>query len=88
MALKWLRHFTASALRWETLFGSPIALAAVAFTLLLQSLFIYAPPMQQLFGTAALGLTSWGAILALALAIFLAVEAEKALLRRRGVGRF
>jgi magnesium-transporting ATPase (P-type) len=83
-----VRHFTASALRWETLLGNPIAVAAVAITLVLQSLFIYAPPMQQLFGTAALGLASWGAILGLALAIFLAVEAEKALLRWRGVRRF
>lgn len=81
------RHFTASALRWETLVGNPIAVAAVAITLVLQSLFIYAPPMQQLFGTAALDLASWGFILALASAIFLAVEAEKALLRRFGVQR-
>jgi magnesium-transporting ATPase (P-type) len=82
-----VRHFTASALRWETLFGNPVAVAAVAITLVLQSLFIYAPPMQQLFGTAALDLASWGLILALATAIFLAVEVEKALLRRRGIQR-
>jgi magnesium-transporting ATPase (P-type) len=82
-----VRHFTASALRWETLMGNPIAVAAAVMTLVLQSLFIYAPPMQQLFGTGALDLTAWALILALASAIFLAVEAEKALLRRRGVQR-
>jgi magnesium-transporting ATPase (P-type) len=82
-----VRHFTASALRVETLFGNPAAVAAVAVTLTLQLLFIYAPPMQQLFGTGALDLSSWGLIVFLASAIFLAVEAEKALLRRRGVRR-
>ncbi|WP_291010999.1 HAD-IC family P-type ATPase [Hydrogenophaga sp.] len=82
-----VRQFTASALRWATLFGNPVAVGAVGITLVLQSLLIYAPPMQQLFGTAALDLASWGFILALAGAIFLAVEAEKALLRRRGVQR-
>jgi magnesium-transporting ATPase (P-type) len=82
-----VRHFTASALRWETLTGNPVAVAAVAITLALQALFIYAPPMQQLFGTAALDLGSWGAILALAAAKFLLVEAEKAVLRRVGVQR-
>ena len=82
-----VRHFTASALRWETLMGNPIAVAAAVMTLVLQSLFIYAPPMQQLFGTGALDLTAWALIIALASAIFLAVEAEKALLRRRGVQR-
>ncbi len=83
-----VRHFTASALRWETLIGNPIAVAMVAITLLLQAAFIYAPPMQQLFGTAPLDLASWGFILALAGAMFLVVEAEKAVLRRRGVRRF
>jgi magnesium-transporting ATPase (P-type) len=82
-----VRHFTASALRWETLVGNPIAVAAVVITLVLQSLFVYAPPMQQLFGTAALDLASWGVILALASAKFLAVEAEKGVLRRFGVQR-
>lgn len=82
-----VRHFTASALGWDTLLGNNIAVAAVALTLVLQMLFTYAPPMQALFGTASLDLASWGLIAGLALAKFLAVELEKGLLRRWGVQR-
>nr|WP_231943304.1 hypothetical protein [Hydrogenophaga crassostreae] len=41
--------------------------------------------MQQLFGTASLGWASWALILGLASVKFLAVEAEKLVLRRMGV---
>jgi hypothetical protein len=43
--------------------------------------------MQQLFRTTSLGAASWALILALGLAKFLAVEAEKWMLRRLGVQR-
>ncbi len=46
-----------------------------------QLLFTYAPPMQQVFHTAPLDMASWLIILALGLGKFLAVEAEKAVLR-------
>ena len=82
-----VRHFTASSLRWDTFSGNIIAVAAVVMTLVLQALFTYAPPMQQLFGTAALGWSSWAMILGLASAKFLVVEAEKSVLRHRGVRR-
>ena len=82
-----VRHFTASAWRWGTLVGNPIAVAAVVITLVLQALFTYAPPMQALFGTAALDAASWAWITGLASAKFVAVEAEKAVLRRLGIRR-
>ena len=81
------RHFTAHAFAWETFTGNLIAFWASVSLVVLQLLFTYAPPMQQLFGTAPLGAASWGLILGLALAKFLAVEAEKAVLRRAGVQR-
>jgi magnesium-transporting ATPase (P-type) len=81
------RHFTAHAFSWETFTGNLIAFWASVSLMVLQLLFTYAPPMQQLFGTAPLGAASWGLILGLALAKFLAVEAEKAVLRRAGVQR-
>jgi hypothetical protein len=43
--------------------------------------------MQGLFRTTALDVASWSLIVALGLAKFLAVEAEKWLLRRLGVQR-
>jgi magnesium-transporting ATPase (P-type) len=82
-----VRHFTASAFRWETLAGNRIALWACAITLGLQALFTYAPPMQALFGTAPLDAWSWLLITALASAKFVVVEIEKAVLRRLGVRR-
>ncbi|WP_372724190.1 cation transporting ATPase C-terminal domain-containing protein, partial [Immundisolibacter sp.] len=50
-----------------------------------QLLFTYAPPMQELFHTAPLDAASWLAILVLGLGKFLAVEAEKTVLRRLNV---
>ncbi len=54
----------------------------------LQGAITYAPPLQALFGTAALDATSWAVVIGVSLAKFLVVEAEKTLLRWRGVRRF
>ncbi len=56
-----------------------------AILIALQLAFTYAPPMQHVFHTAALGWTSWAVILGLGVAKFLAVEAEKAFWRYRRV---
>lgn len=82
-----VRHFTASGFTRETLLGNPVAVWTGVITLVLQLLLTYAPPMQQLFGTAALDATSWVVIAALAVGLFVAVEIEKAWLRRRDVHR-
>ncbi|MBE0587492.1 MAG: HAD-IC family P-type ATPase, partial [Hydrogenophaga sp.] len=82
-----VRHFTASAFRWETLAGNRIAVWACVITLGLQALFTYAPPMQALFGTAPLDAWSWLLITALASAKFVVVELEKTVLRRMGIQR-
>ena len=82
-----VRNFTATAFTRDTLLGNPVAVWTSAITLVLQLLLTYAPPMQQLFGTAALDAPTWGFIAALAVAMFVAVEAEKAWLRRRDVHR-
>ena len=81
------RYFVASALSRDTLTGNPMALWASVILIVLQLLITYAPPMQALFGTAALDGPSWLLITALAAAVFLAVEVEKWALRRKGVQR-
>ncbi|PJB41781.1 MAG: hypothetical protein CO105_12725 [Comamonadaceae bacterium CG_4_9_14_3_um_filter_60_33] len=48
----------------------------------------YAPPMQHLFQTEALDALSWAVILGLGLLKFLAVTAEKALLRCMNITHF
>jgi len=66
--------------RW---FTNPVAWLAVAVLLVLQLLFVYAPFMHLWFGSAALEPRHWLIPLGIGSAIFLIVEAEKALLRRR-----
>ncbi|MGK2915604.1 MAG: HAD-IC family P-type ATPase, partial [Porticoccaceae bacterium] len=76
-----VRHFIAPAFSWETFTGNKVALAMATLSIGFQLLFTYTSPMQQLFHTAALDSASWLVILALGLGKFLAVEAEKTLLR-------
>ena len=78
-------YFTASAFSRGILTANPVALGMSLLLVALQLLFTYAPPLQQVFQTVALDAATWGVILALGAAKFLAVEAEKALLRRLGV---
>ena len=66
--------------------GSRAVLLAVAVLVVLQGLFTYAPPMQHLFGTAALGWDEWARILGFGAALFVLVELEKAFFRRREPG--
>lgn len=80
-----VRHFTAHAFTLNMFAGNPVALWMSALLIGFQLLFTYAPPMQQLFQTAALDAASWLLILTLGLGKFLAVEAEKAVLRRLNV---
>jgi magnesium-transporting ATPase (P-type) len=75
------RRITASCLNWSGLTGNRIALLTIAAVLLLQLLYTYAPFMAVLFDSAPLGWEEWGAILLFGLALFLLVEAEKAVLR-------
>ncbi|MDP1708074.1 MAG: cation-transporting P-type ATPase [Gammaproteobacteria bacterium] len=77
-----VRHFTATAFTRDILTANPVAFWMSVLLIAFQLLFTYTPPMQQVFHTAALDTTSWLIILALGLGKFLAVEAEKAVLRR------
>jgi hypothetical protein len=56
-----------------------------ALLIVFQLLLTYAPPMQAVFQTAALDALSWAVILGLGLFKFLAVELEKAVLRRLNI---
>ena len=82
-----VRHFTTSALNLEVLTGNRVAMWVAGILVVLQLLFTYAPPLQQVFDSAPLGWTSWAVILGLAVAKFFAVELEKAFWRSRGVVR-
>ena len=77
------RHMNASAFSWENLVGNRTVLLAIGVLLVFQMLFTYLPLMQTLFGTAGIGLASWGRIILSAIALMLIVEVEKLLLRRK-----
>lgn len=69
------------ALSVKGLMATPKVWTAAVAVILLQIPFTYLPSMQGLFGTEAISLGDWLLIFSLGLAVFLLVEAEKALFR-------
>jgi len=51
--------------------------AGIAGVLMLQALFVHATPLQELFGSAALGASGWAVAFAAALPVVPVIEAEK-----------
>lgn len=78
------RYLTRSVLSRQGLFGSRPVWVAIGLIAVIQLAWTYVPVLQRLFGAAGLAPAHWVAILATAVAVLLIVEAEKALLRRRG----
>jgi magnesium-transporting ATPase (P-type) len=76
------RFMTAPVLNRAGLFGNRYVLYAVGLLLLFQLAFTYLPPLQTLFGTAAIGAEIWLRILIVASSVLFIVELEKALVRR------
>ncbi|MFP4282087.1 MAG: cation transporting ATPase C-terminal domain-containing protein, partial [Opitutales bacterium] len=76
------RFLRESSLVVNRLFTNRIAWMAVGVLAVLQLLFVYAPFMQVLFGSAPLELRHWLIPLGIGLAVFLLVEGEKAVVRR------
>jgi magnesium-transporting ATPase (P-type) len=80
-----VRSFTASAFTRNLFTGNPVALWVSVILIVFQIFFTYSSPMQGVFRTVALDAQTWHLIFFLGLCKFLAVEAEKVLLRRLGV---
>ncbi|WP_018872012.1 cation-transporting P-type ATPase [Thioalkalivibrio sp. ALJ16] len=78
------RSLLAPALSRASLAASRPAIIAIGILIVLQGLFTYAPPLQLLFGTTAIGPEEWLRILAFGLILFTLVELEKTLLRQSG----
>jgi magnesium-transporting ATPase (P-type) len=76
------RFFRESSVRPGLLFTNRAAWFAVIALLVLQLGFVYAPFMQLWFGSAALEWRHWLVPLGIGAAVFLLVEAEKAVIRR------
>ncbi len=80
------RYIESPVLNRQGLFGNKYVLAAICVLLGVQLLFTYFPPMQVLFSTTALDLSSWFVIMLTASTVLFLIEGEKALLRRRHTG--
>jgi magnesium-transporting ATPase (P-type) len=79
-----VRYLKAPSFTLQGVKGTPRVLAAVAAVVLLQAAFTYLPFMQRLFNTEALPPATGALIVATGAAVLVALELEKALLRRLG----
>ena len=77
-----VRYLKARSFTWQGLKGTPLVLASVAAMVLLQAAFTYAPPMQALFHTQALGVRTVIEIIAVGASPLVVLEIEKWLRRR------
>ncbi|MFO1039822.1 MAG: HAD-IC family P-type ATPase [Geminicoccaceae bacterium] len=77
-----VRRGLAPLLAGGTFEGPQPGLIAAGLISLLQLLLTYWPPLQAVFGTAALGPTEWVRVVLTAAIVLVLVEIEKALLRR------
>jgi len=78
------RYLDRSSLTPAVLRGNRAVWIASAAMVVSQIAFVYLPFMNTWFGSAPIGLDIWGYTAALAVAVFLLVEAGKAVDRRRG----
>jgi Ca2+-transporting ATPase len=90
LTLSQLAHILAIRSERRSLFAlgvtsNPWLLVAVAVTLGLQLMTIYVPAMARLFRTAPLTAGELAACLGISSVVFVAVELEKYLVRRRGL---
>jgi Ca2+-transporting ATPase len=81
------RFLVNSTLSLSGIFGSRPVWIAIGLVMSLQLAWTYLPFMQLIFGSAALGIDHWLVIAAGSVAIFLIVELEKGVLRRRGAAQ-
>ncbi|MDX5434108.1 MAG: HAD-IC family P-type ATPase, partial [Halomonas sp.] len=77
------RYLLNNTLSLSGLFGSRPVLLAIALVVVVQLGWTYLPFMQLVFGIEGLTLSHWGAIVVASVAVYLIVEAEKWVLRRR-----
>ena len=68
------------------LFSNPWVVGGAMGMVVLQLFYTYAPPMNQLFHSAPIGIMDWVHIVSVSLAIYLVIGVEKSIRRRREKG--
>ncbi|MHA3790611.1 HAD-IC family P-type ATPase [Sphingomonas sp. YL-JM2C] len=79
-----VRYLRMRSLTWRGAIGTPAVLGAIAVVLLAQLFYTYAPFMHAVFKSRPLTLGDGALIIALSIALFFCLEAEKLLMRRLG----
>ncbi|MFN3547559.1 MAG: HAD-IC family P-type ATPase [Mesorhizobium sp.] len=82
-----VRYVHGSSLTWQGVLGTPAVLLGVAVVVAAQFAFTYAPPLQAVFGTEAVGLTDGLLVVAVGVALLVIVEIEKRLAAAWQAGR-
>jgi magnesium-transporting ATPase (P-type) len=77
------RYLLASAISWKGFLDNRHILIAIMILAVIQLLFTYMPVMQNLFGTTAIDISAWARIVAFGILLFIAVEIEKYLIRKK-----
>ena len=77
------RYLKTSVLSREGLLGNRFVIVAIVVVITMQFIFTYTPPMQKLFGVAAISPMDWVRIIAVAATVFCLVEVEKYILQKR-----
>ncbi|HID48946.1 MAG TPA: cation-transporting P-type ATPase, partial [Chromatiales bacterium] len=77
------RYITGAVLNRAGLTGNRYVLLAIGVLVVFQLAFTYLPPMQSLFGTAAIDAGVWWRILLVGSSVLFLVELEKYVVRRR-----
>ncbi len=85
--LFFVRNIYGTSLTWKAASGTPVVWVVIAIVAAAQFAVTYLPPLQRVFGTAAVPLWDGVAIVAVGAALFAILETEKQLrLRLRGSG--
>lgn len=79
------RFLSESSVSLRGFFGSRAVLIAVGLVIFFQALFTYAPLMHSMFGTSPLDVVTWLHIAVASIALFIAVEIEKAIFRSAAI---
>jgi magnesium-transporting ATPase (P-type) len=82
-----VRYVHGPSLTWTGVLGTPAVLIGVGVVVLAQFAFTYLPWMQFVFATRPVALADGLVIVAIGIALFLVVEAEKYVLERVRSGR-
>jgi magnesium-transporting ATPase (P-type) len=76
------RYLLTQVRTWQDFTGNSYVLLTIAILIVLQALFTYLPFMQHMFGVVAIGASAWARIIGFGVLLFVAVELEKAVIRR------